>query len=286
MKITVEKLKQFDEARAAQYADYIKSYGEDGVEFLELIKDKNVDPTLLNFIYKYFTFNEEELKAYNDYFQIVDSQHVWNSSRITQSDGVVVSSDVFDGSEVIYSSKITSGHNIHYSRNVLRAANIFNSSEIVDCSFIVNCRDVKASDYIVNSDFVDYSSNIFGSSHIRISQFIYQSRDLKNCYFCGFTTASNNCAFCISLLNGEYQVFNKKVGRARFEEIREQLLDHLLGESAQFIKIISSPLKLNSIQYNNRFDAIFEGLSEDFFDWVKDLPEFDESIFRNIFYRE
>ena len=82
-------------------------------------------------------------------------------------------------------------------------------------------------------------------------------------------------------------IFNKEVSIAEFEQYKEELMNRVVFENNDFIKI--NPRKLDAeerYKFSFRFDSVFDGLSPEFYGWVGTIINYNEDDFMNLFFRE
>lgn len=283
MRITSELLKKYDLSDEA-----IKSFNDkypNGAEIIDVL-NSGYSVEYLHFIKKYFELSEEEEEAYLKACGIDrDSKDIWHCKDVTCSSDIVHSEKISHCRHIRVSENVSFSSYITNSKNIDTSKDIFFSSQIKNSYLIGDSKNVNRSNNVLNSNNVVSSDHITFSSTIQNSQFIYKSNDLIDCYFSGFMNNCKHCMFCIGLTDAEYYVFNKKVTRAQFERIREDLILMLSAEACnQFItRDDSEYFSLSHFHYSNRFDSIFRGLSSEFIDWIKSLPEYNEDIFLQIF---
>lgn len=119
-------------------------------------------------------------------------------------------------SEIYKSKYVKNSRKVSYSDYV-------NASYSVTSSCVVN-----ASNQVYASQNIDRSKFIGESSNIRNSCFIEKSKDIDNCLFCSSCENFKNGLFCAFIKNEEndYYIFNKKVSKEEFDNIKKILYTH------------------------------------------------------------
>lgn len=271
--------------------DTINDNFPDGVEPLELMEKMPHLPLIFwHAARTCFIDTDEETEKYNKICENVECDRAINSDHVTNGEVVVRSSYVKDGSYVFDSTSVSNSHYVYFSSRVENCDEVKLSNDVSDCTFVMNSTNVRDSVEICESDFINWSKNIMFGRNINDSQFIYKSNDLVDCYFSGFLRNCKHCMFCSNLEDAEYYIFNKQVGRDTFETWKESLM-FMLSDEDEFSSFITvrADEKINAYRryaYSLRFDSVFNGLSEDFYGWISNLPNYSDEKFLNLFFKE
>lgn len=287
MKVTVELLERYN--ACAQGINFIKEKYPDGAEILEIAKDPNLPIEFAHFARKYFPLSEEEVEVYNQICRVVNSKKVLNSTGVYNSSYVFNSKEVVDSSNISDSSNIEDGTNINNSEWVRCSQEVWSSKFVNWSHKIIHSTNITNSWQVAHSSHVDWGHNILYSIGIKDSSFIYKSHDLTHCDFCGFMVGSSDCMFCCGLEGARHQIFNKEVSEEEYRRAYEELLFQLEVEISKFIIINESRSILKPTErfvYENRFDSIFNGLSDEFYGWISTLPNYNDEVFLNLFFRD
>lgn len=282
MKVTVELLTKL---KACKHGfDLLKKY-PNGATLIELSEDPDIELDDFYYARHYFLLNDEEMKIYNAKCHLEGcNEHVLRSSYVTK------------GLWIYNSTHIENCSYISNCENVVNSVEIVNSIDITDSKNVINSKIIKYSTNVADSDNIFNSENVLNSSYINWSkcinssllldecQFCYKSRDCKDCYFCGFVEGGRHCIFCNNLSNAEYQIFNQPVTPAEFERVKEILLFQLQSENVDLMNIEPKRHLNSRFSYDLRFDRMFEQLSDTFYGWVGQLPQFNEQIFLLLFF--
>jgi len=285
MRITVENLEKF----AANKPDielFKKEYPE-GAEILEVFNNPKFDKEFFYFIKIYFKLSEEEEEIYNKICEIEKSVSVLYSSRVKNSSFVSYSEDINKSNYVFRSKNVEDSNSINNSSFITKSKYIHGSSNVRASEKIIDSERISTSFNVVNSKDVTWGNCIISSSDIDDGGFLYKCKELTSCYFCGFVINSENCLFCHGVDGARYRIFNQEVEPQEFDRIREDLLYRLNLEISTFIQIDDdSPRMLfgKKVVYHNRFDSIFDGLSNEFYGWISTIPYYNEDLFINLFF--
>lgn len=285
MKLTVEMLEKFYPSEACQDSiDFIKKNYPDGAELLEILKNPELPRKWVHDARRLFPLTVEEVDAYNNFFNIKNCVRTLYSENVLNSEVVLKSENVEESTYVVRSEQVKSSDFIYDSKRVELSGNILRSEGVLDSQNIIDSKDVVESNDVVNSNIVTWSNNVIDSLLIKNSEFICKSTNLLDCYFCSFMNHSKHCLFCAGLEDAEYYIFNKQVGRADYERIKAELLSILGLEQSTFITINESVLVLHGrFIHNGRLDSVFDGLSEEFYAWLKTVPNYTEDAFLQVF---
>lgn len=263
------------------------TYPSGETEFIDLARNQECKFDFLHFIKKYINLEGQDLMEYKEVCNIKNSDIIWYSRNIRGSNIVTYSSDVKESNNVFSSSQVINSDWVFNSRVIAGSTDVAYSNDISSSEFIIKSSNVKDSSQVLSSTLINWSNHITNSTNIRDSSYIYCSDNISNSAMCGFIHNSRNCMFCFNKQGLEYCMFNQPVSPSVFEEVYETLLAKLEDENVQFITegkgIVTNPeIKYN---YSNRFDAIFNGLSEDFYGWVGTLPNYSEDVFLDLMFR-
>lgn len=284
MKITYELLNQYKACESG--LNWFRENYPNGVELAELITNPNLTYEQLFWGAKYIKPSAEELAAYNARLSIVDSERVVRSKSITSSHDIFNSTVVTDSAYITDSLAVFNSNNILGSEDVVNSSNVFNSEYVEESQKIIMSKGVHYSDSILNSHEVGYCSNLLNCTDLLNTIYCYNSQNVENSAFCGYCCDCKNCLFSLGLHGESYCIFNQHVSIDEWEKFNEILKMALQSESSTFIKI--NPFLVVTaarFQYSFRLDSLFDGLSQNFFGWVGTLPNYNEKIFLDLFFR-
>jgi hypothetical protein len=263
-----------------EYLEFFDKHYPNGVEMLELIKHGHLPYHGLHWGYKWLDPNEEEVAAYWERVQVVDSEGIDESDHVTNSMLVVKSSHITQSQQVYHCEQITKSCYTVRSKFVDEGVNIVDSDFIDVSSSVLDSKNVSNSNEVVASVCIANSHGIYQSNNIINSHAIWQSNDLTNCGFCFDCNNLTNALFCIGANNGEHMLFNKSVDKMRFDMIYKQFTKY----ASHNISLVTSwDVQGGSIPsriYDYREHT--KNISASFWDWVKTLPGYDASILYSI----
>lgn len=259
-----------------------------GEEISAIIANQDISLEQLHYLKRICSFSKEETELYNQRCKIdSESSSVMDSSDITRGHYIIGSMNVRNSGYVFNSSNIEDCNHIYDSENVIFSEYVSGAKNVKSCSRVVGGENIINSVDVLNSSNISLSVAISNSTSINGSNYIYNSKDLTACSFCGFTTNCTNCLFCSNLHDAKFHIFNKEVARDVYEKTFEDLLAQISVEYSGFITIepISMTRAHDQFLFSNKIDSVFDGLSDEFFEWVKTLPNYSDFDFSLLFFR-
>lgn len=286
MRITASQLYNFDAPKGL--IDYIKEVYPAGAEVADLMKDPNIEFDYLHFARNYLPLTKEEVAEYMRACEIdEESKDIYNSEQITSSKLVAGSTNITDSCNIFNSQDVIDSRYVANSMIIQGSANILNSYNVAHSNVIVDSKRVMESSNILSSEDISWCDTINFSTRLEESRFIYKSDRLNDSYFCGFCKGANHLLFCVGVEGADYMIFNQPVSIQDFEIWREKLLFMLSSENSQFIPLdVDAPLPTERFKVNYRLDAIFRGLSSNFYGQVGNFPNFSDDLFIDLFFRD
>lgn len=280
MLITADLLRKYDACK--QGIKYIERFYPNGIEMIDVIRDKHINKDFLHWGREYLTHNEEELAAYCVSCNIINTEGYWYSQDVKDSKIVIKSKEVTDSISIFESTEIVNCSDIVNSDNTTNSKQIFYSSMIDDCQKVFRGINIVESINICNSTMVARSKNIIDSSNIFDSSEIVKCNTVTNSHFCQNCVNIENCLFCEGLENAQYHIFNKPVDEGRYKMIEKQYLKYLT-ELLSFIREWPENLVVGTfVAPTRKFDDWYHPISEKFWKWVRTLPGYDPMILYNI----
>lgn len=204
------------------------------------------------------------------------------------------SADVIDSNIVVESQKISGSRHIFYSSDVI------DSIEVVGSNIIKNSKQIFSSSIVTNSNKVYKSSNVNDSENIVGSTTIINgrslidsmlcfdcsevvdSKSLENCFFCFDCMDSTNLMFCNGLKNSEYCIFNKPIGKRQFDLFARQYRDFMTDMLAFAREWPNESAKAEAPFIHMNFKLWYDPISKEFWKWVRTLPNFDSMMVYNM----
>ena len=285
MFLTLEILEQYEACDEGK--EWFAKFFPNGGELIDIINHKFVTPEILHWGYAHLITNDEEQDAYRKklHINVEKPWSVYESDNITNSIYVSRSSRVTDSAFVFSSQDIIQSNNISFCSNVEHSNQIFGSEFVYDSIEVCHSNNVNQSVNIINSDYVIRSSSIMNSAVVTNSHYVHSlvtghTRQIKDSAFIADCDNLKNCLFCCLVDNNEYLLFNKPIDPDQFDMIMKQMKSLLGGWRPEFVKgeWPKETIPLDSPQIQRNVIKQFAGLPEQFWRWVKTLPEYDPSI--------
>lgn len=278
MFITVDLLKKYSACETG--IRFVERLYPNGVEILDLLKNKHVPPEILHWGAQFLPVSPEERKKYEEYVEINTSANCERSEK------------VFDSANVYYSHNVKNSNFIKFCRDIRNCDDITSTENADSSAFIRNSDFIQSSQKIINGKNIFDCVNVINSSGINRSTNISNCRDISSCdklwsstgcKYSGFSSFLTDCEkvlFCTGLKYQACQLFNKPVEESVFQNV----WDDYLARTSMAPIIIE---KDNSFYYedevNPRAEAIFE-ITDSFRDWIKTLPNYNNFIMYQITY--
>jgi len=275
MRLTPAVLKQYKACESG--IQFIEKHYPDGVELSEILKHPHLPEDFVHWGYENLSLSKQETQLYLDYFQIVNSNALFKSKKVLNSDFVSESYQVVNSKRIEHSSKITRSHEIFYSTNVK------------DSSFIYRSREIEDSYLVISSSRIIKSKNISQSQRICESNGIIQSDDVNNSKWLSFCRRTNlamlshalsnceKCIFCSNLEGKSYMIFNQPVDKTTFETVWNSLSQLLNQKTMHICKAITTDkfLPVQPQTYPAFSNEIYKELI-DLYPWIKEnVPNYD-----------
>lgn len=283
MKVTTEFLKRINSCQES--IDFLeKNFGGEA-EPLEIIeKFPNIPIDWIHDARRYLLETPEEIKKYNELCRIINSHMAIYGTDISNSTYVFKSNNVKDSNYIRQSTNIENSAYIYNSHNVYNSNNISHSVEVKDSTLVIQSSNICDSLQVSTSEYINWSKYINYSFDINECNFIYSSKHLLKCDFCSFLQNCDHCAFCTGLHDKSYYIFNKSVTISEYTKFYTELEELLVGETISFMTAKQGDYF--NITYSGYLPTIFNGLSDDFYDWLYQTPYFDEDVFMNLFFKQ
>ena len=280
MFITAEILKKHK--ACDQGIKYVERFYPNGVEMIDIIRDKHINKEFLHWGREHLTNGPEELAAYCESCNITEAEGFWYSVNVHNSKYVVKSKDVKDSRSIFESSGIINCKDVVNTDEAESSSQIFYSTMIDGSSKVCKGNNIVSSTNICNSTMVVRSINVIDSSTVFDSSEIIGCNTVSSSHFCQKCTDISNCLFCDGLSSAEYHIFNKPVDPKMYELFEKQYLKYM---SAYLNFITEWPADLVAGAYvtpTRKFDDWFHPITDKFWKWVRTLPNFDSMLLYNI----
>lgn len=255
--------------------DYISNHYPDGVEFIDLLSDPNIDQSSLDWMGRKFSLTEDEIAAYHHHFNItasigvVNSYDINNSFIIRDSNQINDSAHIYRSKQIDKSVHILDSRCIDNSRDIYLGAFVSDSNHIANCTNVTDSAEVYKSNYVMSSRFVYQSENVVNSDAIELS------KDITNCRFCAACKNLSDSLFCHQQSDGNHFLFNKPIDDIRLQAIIKQYNKFL--PPLKMCKNWEHPFDGKPSIINN-FQTHFSTIPEQFWQWVESLPGYDPMV--------
>ena len=257
---------------------FINRLYPNGVEIIDLLDNRHIPDEILHWGAEYLPVSAEELEKYYQRVNVVDSTNCSMSSKITKSNNIFKSINISNSNFIKLSQNVIDSENISSSQSIKTSKYVNNSISVEYSELIVNSKNITKSVNIANSSDLDYCFNISNGKNLLNCDTMYNS---SLCEYSGFSSFLIDChkvLFCSQLNQSSFMLFNKPISESLFYEIWEQY--KTITKNVEIIEDSSN------IFYNGapivRFDIMFKKLGEDFKNWVKTLPNYDNFIMYQI----
>lgn len=264
MRVTHELLERYESCKEG--FDWFDSNYSEGEELMTILtSDPLPPPDFIVWGLKYFDVSDEERTAANLLLHNTNSERVFGSWYVSDSNFVVGSHDIANSQHVGSSEHVTDSSDIHESSNIEESNHIFNTT------------DATAAEYTYDSSSVQNSSFVSASQSISWSQFIKNSLNIEDGVFCSLcknsallticemVEDSSNCCVCFGLKDKSNYLFNQPSTYDRVEEVRSTIMNLLMGEP-----IDPAAIKITSLS------EFFKLLPNSVLTYLKSLPEYGE----------
>lgn len=262
--------------------DYMRHFYPNGAEMIDIIKDPKVDKEMLHWGRQNLDHSAEELAAYCEVCNIVNSQNFWRSINIDGCNHVVKSEDVKNCERIFYSGDVVDSFDVVNSESIDNSTQIFSSSFVSKSCQVAHSANITDSENVCFSSVVARSVSIFKSKNVFDSSEIIHGTDVTDSYFCRDCRKIRHCMFCDGLEDVEYYVFNKPVSKERFE-IFVQQYKRFMQTSLTFTNYWPNHLIHDwAPTFTQKIDCWYKSIPDKFWKWATTLPEYDEMALYNM----
>ena len=280
MFITVDLLRKHK--ACDQGIRYVERFYPKGIEMIDIIRDRHISKEFLHWGREHLTHTPEELEAYCNTCNIINSEGYWYSMDITNSKYIVKSKNVKDSRGVFESSDIVHCQDIVDTDDAENSGLIFYSSMIDNCTKICKGNNIVASVNVCNSTMVARSENVIDSNTIFDSSEIIRCNTVTNSYFCQDCRNIEHCMFCVGLEGVEYYIFNKPVDKNLYEMFEKQYKKYMNVQLDFIGKWPQDLIASTHVAPTRKFDDWFYPISERFWKWACTLPGYDSMLLYSI----
>ena len=267
-----------------------------GAELVDVINHKYMDKHFLHWGYVNLSTSPEEKEAYRKKLKIDcggADYTIYESDDVVGSSYVTHSSRVNGCEHVFYSEDIKDSNCILQSNTVENSNFVYGSNFVYDSSRILNGKNINESFNVINSEYVVNSKYVFGAAAIKNSAYIAdigfaETRQINDSYFISGSKNLNHCLFCFGIENKSYQLFNQPIDEFEYKMIVRQMESVLRDWEPEYVKDNfwperTIPLEAPRIEWNAMKQ--WGKLPDKFWDWVKTLPYYNDSIMYSLTYQ-
>lgn len=253
----------------------------------EILALRHLPPHIIYWGYAYIGFDsdpevrEREYQAYEKALAIKNSDTYYESNNLTNCSAIVSSNHIVNSNNVFNSSFVSDSHDIYESQNINNSFEVFKSSMIKSCNKIYCSDSIGESENIAKGSNIFNSKNIFFSNNINDSTMLRSCENVKNCHFSSNVKDSTNCLFCSDLTGGDHLIFNKEVNPIFYDMIYEQYKQFVFCPKYTNNYSIGTYSNIKIILMMD-FSKHYNNIPEDFFEWIKTLPNYSDEILYNI----
>lgn len=261
--------------------DFFAKHYPDGVDMLYAINHLHLPTHFLHWGHEWLDYSQEEEEAY------------FKKVRVINSEGIHYSNDVENSSTVSNSEFIINSQYIISSRNIQNSEEIFNSDYVEDSKQvyygyvvsgshrILNSKNIIDSKEVVASNFIVSSNGVYKSDDISHSYGIWHCQELDECIFCFNCHNLKHSMFCQGIDEGEYMLFNKPIGKERYEVIFKQFVK-MFQHKYDFTMLEDNNIYGTAPNYYRDYRKHMASFSDDLWEWVKTLPKYDPIVMYSI----
>ena len=249
---------------------------------IDIIRDKHINKEFLHWGREHLSNGPEELAAYCQACNIINSEGYWYSVNISDSKYVVKSKNVKNSTSIFKSSDITQCKDVVETDDAENSGLVFYSSMVDNCVKVHKGKNIVSSVNVCNSTMVARSENVIDSTNIFDSSEIIRCHTATDSHFCQDCVDIDHCLFCEGLERAEYHIFNKPVDKSVYEMLEKQYKKYMTVQ-LDFIADWPENLLVDVHIYPTRkFDDWYHPISEKFWKWVRTLPNFDSMFIYKI----
>lgn len=281
MFVTIDTLKKLEACNEG--IEFFQRFFPDGAELIDVINHRFVSLEMLHWGFLHLSPNEEEVMAYWKKLEVVNSDKVYHSDHITDSEIITRSNHITQSRIVRASTGITNSQVVISSNDVEDSTNIFNSNFVYQSHEVLNSQNVTNSHNVVGSIYVVDSDSIYCCEVITDSRHCRNSTNLADSLLCSECNNLSHAMFCAGIDGGEYLLFNKPIAPKQFEMLRQRYntiateFTNLAGPWPRNASFFPNPI-VEELNWQKQYLPLPEKLWE----WAKTLPNYDAMLLYRI----
>lgn len=273
MKITLDMLINLKACKEG--ISFFKKHFPEGATIEQLFEVQHLPESFIHWGLGKLPLDIKEKELCYKKLNINHSKAVVESSNI-QDSALILNSYNIKNSTMVYASTI-----VENSTDIFHSSRVFDSSYVYDSKFVYNSNNIGASSNVTggsnifNSIDVENSQDIKDSSHIVSSSGLYLCNNLSFSHFSARCNNGENLIFCQDC-QGTNMLFNQPVSEQSITRIKHQIELMRLPELTMG-KVTSDRLD-GEMELVNNYQQYFANLPQDFWEWVKTVPNYDPMI--------
>lgn len=249
--------------------------------FIQKLIQKELFEDAYYILDKFVTSNDEYTSIIKDYFLIDNSTNVYQSFNVRNSRNVVHSEGIENSKYVFYSGRVSNSISVHTSVAIESSASVFDSLTVTSSTQVSGSTGIDLSANVLESNFIIKGCSVANSNEATCCNSICFCDNVSNVYFSSFCKNLKDSFFCWGK-SGDHLLFNKPYNPEQFTTLKKQY--EMLIQPLHFIDwpaentIITTGIPnmpTNRAKY-------YEVQRDEFWNWVKKLPNYDPAILYSI----
>lgn len=227
--------------------------------------ERKDDIEILHWGHKYLNLTDEQLEKYRKICNIQKGKYIYDSINIKNSSFISDSRSVHNSNHIMHATEVDlSDH-------------IYTSNQVKNCSHLYQSNTVHDSEYIIGSNNINDSFGLQQCARVDESGFSYKCEDGSNIFFCAGCKDLTFGLFC-SETSGQSKLFNKDYPFIHLIGIINEFCEKWLPLLKEEVKKRKYPVIDG--HYGERIGLweFFEVMPNEFVDWVKSLPGYDDML--------
>lgn len=285
MFLNEEVLRKYD--ACGEGIDFFNKHFPNGAELIDVVRYEKTPMAILHWGYTSLPTTDEEKAVYIERCQNENSEIVSLSHKVRNSKVVSKSSHVEDSEFIYRSQQVRTSKGIIDSRRVTQSEKVQGSRSVKKSHRIVSSKDVKESTLIYNSEHIFGCTNILNSELLEDCHFTNGCKESTDLYFCSQVENSKFCLFCHGIENAEYMIFNHSVSPKVYESFQSEVLEFMRDYqlALRFYHFWDYTMVTNpSPEIDINLTHYYKDFPEEFWDWVKELPHYEDFMAYQITY--
>lgn len=254
-----------------------------GVDISTLLDNKHIPFEVLHWGEEYLPVSKEELKKYYERVNVINSTYCKKSNDVINSRYIFKSYNIKESEVINLSSNIKNSRVITNCQYVDDSLSINTSNYIRNCTLVADSKNVNNSNNIAKSSEINFCDNLFNCVNLKNCNTVYNSSFCTLSCFSSFLTECTRVLFCTSIEHKNDMLFNKSIPSEVFYNVYKEFKKRIKEEKIELI-ILLQPLFsfYSNCEVQSNFQKMFQYLSNDFKEWIKTLPNYNNFIMYEI----